>query len=250
MNAFCVRLLVLLLLSCSACESPAPEQTSDIGANLLGAQDTTTITVDTSSVAENRSSPVVLPPDYDTSEWTDVARLDSTILMDIRYATSNNFVEMQMYECGRCFLRPEVANAIHQAHQRLQQQGLGLKMYDCYRPRPIQWKLWEKVPDPRYVSDPRKGSMHNRGAAVDLTIVDKDGNELDMGTDFDFFGRRAYTTNTALPPEILNNRKLLQNTLVDVGFRYIRTEWWHFAYTRKRYALSDMLWNCPETTAL
>jgi len=182
--------------------------------------------------------------DYDTTQWTDIKFLEPSIVTDMRYATTNNFVEEQMYDCGRCFLRPEVAKAIQSAHKKLQTQGLGLKMYDCFRPRPIQWKLWKKVPDPRYVSDPRKGSMHNRGAAVDLTVVDSNGKELDMGTDFDFFGRRAYTTNMDLPQEILNNRKILQDALIEVGFRTIRTEWWHFAYTGKRYELSDMLWKC------
>lgn len=185
-------------------------------------------------------------PDYDTTQWVDMAFLEPSIVIDMRYATTNNFVEEQMYACGRCFLRPEVADAIVSAHKKLQKQSLGLKMYDCFRPRPIQWKLWNKTPDPRYVSDPRKGSMHNRGAAVDLTIVDKNGQELDMGTDFDFFGRRAYQTFTDLPEEILNNRKLLRETLAEVGFRHIRTEWWHYAFTKKSYALSDMLWVCEE----
>ena len=82
--------------------------------------------------------------DYDTTEWTDVGLLNNSIVMDLRYATNNNFVDTQMYECGRCFLRPAVAEAIINIHQQLQAEGYGLKMYDCYRPRPIQWALWEK----------------------------------------------------------------------------------------------------------
>lgn len=188
----------------------------------------------------------VIVPDYDTTKWADLALLDPSIIIDMRYATKNNFVEEKMYECGRCFLRPTVAKAVIEAHKELQKKGLGFKMYDCYRPRPIQWKLWNKVPDARYVSDPRKGSMHNRGAAVDLTIVDKEGKELEMGTDYDFFGRRAYQTYTDLPDTILANRTLLRETLAKFGFRHIRTEWWHYAYRGKGYPLSDMLWNCEE----
>ena len=130
-------------------------------------------------------------------------------------------------------------------HQnQLKKEGLGLKMFDCYRPRPIQWKLWKKVPDPRYVADPRKGSMHNRGAAIDLTIVDSNGEELDMGTDFDFFGQEAYHTYTKHPQKIMGNRNKLKSIMEANGFRSIRTEWWHYSYKLKSYAISDWVWNC------
>lgn len=185
-------------------------------------------------------------PDFDTLEWADIHFLDESILLDMRYATTNNFVEEKMYDCGRCFLRPEVAQKVVKVHQQLQARGLGLKMFDCYRPRPIQWKLWEKVPDKRYVSDPRKGSMHNRGAAVDLTIVDSRGQPLDMGTTYDFFGPEAWSTYQNLSDTVLANRKLLKSVLEAEGFRGIRTEWWHFSYPGKGYALSDMLWNCED----
>lgn len=204
-----------------------------------------TIVVDTMPVAK---APVPMPPvpDYDTLEWADIHFLDESIILDMRYATENNFVEEKMYDCGRCFLRPEVARKIVKVHQKLQQRGLGLKMYDCYRPRPIQWKLWEKVPDRRYVSDPRKGSMHNRGAAVDLTIVDGGGEQLDMGTTYDFFGPEAWSTYQDLPDTVLANRQLLKGLLEAEGFAGIRTEWWHFSYPGKGYVLSDMLWNCED----
>ena len=117
-------------------------------------------------------------------------------------------------------------------------------MLDCFRPRPVQWKLWNKVPDPRYVSDPRKGSMHNRGVAVDLTLTDAEGNELDMGTPYDFFGQRAYSTFTDLPDSIMQRRKLLNLVMKNQDFHSIRTEWWHFSWKGKNYPLSDMLWGC------
>ncbi len=182
--------------------------------------------------------------DYDSNVWTDIHIMDSSILMDIRYATPFNFVEEKMYDCGRCFLRKEVAEKISLIHKELQKEGLGLKMFDCYRPRPIQWKLWEKVPDPRYVADPRKGSMHNRGSAIDLTIVDTQGNELDMGTAFDYFGREAYHSYTGHSPAILDNRKKLKGIMEKNGFRPTSTEWWHYSYRLKRYELSDWLWEC------
>ena len=182
--------------------------------------------------------------DFDTTQWTEVTDLDASILLDLRYATTNNFMEEQVYECGRCFLRPAVAEAIVNAHRELQQKGLGLKMYDCYRPRPIQWKLWNKVPNPKYVADPRKGSMHNRGSAVDLTIVDDKGRELDMGTDYDYFGKEGWTFYEGSSQKVLDNRKLLRETLAKFGLKHIKTEWWHFAYRGRSYAISDFVWEC------
>lgn len=184
------------------------------------------------------------PIDYDTTLWTEINKLDSTILLDLRYATKDNFVKEKMYECPRCFFRTAVAEALVKAHKSLKKKGLGLKMYDCYRPRPIQWKLWNKVPDPRYVADPRKGSMHNRGMAADLTIVDKDGKELDMGTDFDFFGEKAYHAYTKLPKEVLDNRKLLKSTMDAVGMKFTTTEWWHYSFRAKTFPVADWVWEC------
>ena len=176
--------------------------------------------------------------------FVELKNLDSSIQIDIKYATTDNFVKEKMYNCGKCFLRPEVANAIVAAQKIVQKKGYGLKMFDCYRPRPFQQKLWDKVPDDRYVTPPAKGSMHNRGAAVDITLVDKNGKEIDMGTPFDFFGEKAYQTYTNLPKDVLNHRKLLTETLESVGFKRIRTEWWHFSFQKKKYTLSDWLWDC------
>ena len=184
--------------------------------------------------------------DYDTTLWMELRHLDSTIIIDMRYATVDNFVKEKMYECGRCFLRPKVARQVVKAHRILQKKGLGLKMLDCYRPLPVQQKLWDKFEDPRYVTPPSKGSMHNRGAAVDLTIVGKKGKQLDMGTTYDFFGKEAHHAYTNLTKEVLANRKLLKETMRIVELKPITTEWWHYSYQSKKYELSEMLWNCGE----
>ena len=184
-------------------------------------------------------------PDYDTKKWTEITSLDNTIKLDIRYATTNNFVKAKMYDCGRCFLRPEAALAIAKAHKILQEKGYGgLKMFDCYRPRPYQQRLWNKVPNSNYVTPPWKGSQHTRGLAVDLTVVDKEGNELDMGTPFDTFSEKAHSDFKDLPKNVLENRKLLRGVLDSVGFNGIRTEWWHFAFREKGYDLSEWVWKC------
>ena len=198
-------------------------------------------------VKEQVQVPVVIEPiqpDYDTTQWTDIHLLDSTIIIDLKYATTDNFVKEKLYDCQRCFLRPPAAKALVKAHQEFQQEGLRIKVLDCFRPRPIQQKLWDKVPNPNYVTPPKKGSMHNRGLAVDLTLVDQNNEELEMGTAFDYFGKEAHHTYTNLPEKVLNNRKLLKERLAKYHFRHIRTEWWHYSYTYGKFGLSDMLWNC------
>lgn len=177
--------------------------------------------------------------------WTNVKSLEPGIALDIRYATTNNFMAEKIYDCAECYLRTEVAQAIARVHRALKTKGYGgLKMYDCYRPHSAQWKLWKKVPNPQYVADPRKGSMHNRGSAVDLTVIDKNGKELDMGTGYDVFDKKAYIDYTGHPANVNNNRKLLQETMIAEGFRTTRTEWWHFSYTKKSYEISDFQWKC------
>ncbi len=185
--------------------------------------------------------------DYDTLEWLEVGYLDPSIPNDLRYATANNFVGDTMYDCGRCFMRPEAAKAVVEVHRQLKEMGYGgLKMFDCYRPRPYQQRLWDKVPDPRYVTPPSKGSMHGRGLAVDLTILDQEGNELDMGTDFDFFGREAYHIYKHENDTVQANRDLLKGIMTDNGFKHITTEWWHYAYIKplKRHPVSEWVWPC------
>ena len=190
----------------------------------------------------------VAPPRSPDSSagFLEIRLLDTSIVLDIRYATANNFTESQIYDCPRCFLRPETARALVRAQAILKKQNLGLKLYDCYRPRPYQQRLWDKVPDPNYVMPPAKGSMHSRGAAVDLTLVDAKGNELDMGTSYDFFGPQAHYDYERLPAQVLANRRLLRRTMEAVGLKGIRTEWWHFSYQGKKFPLSDWVWPCSE----
>jgi len=188
------------------------------------------------------------PPDpwegIDSSRWLDLALIDTCMRFDIRYATSNNFADTVMYPCGRCFLRPEAARALRQVQQRLWEQELRLLVFDCYRPLPIQWVLWEATPDKRYVSHPNKGSMHNRGLAVDLGLADLNGRELDMGTAYDFFGREAWPEYRNFPDSILERRDLLRREMEAAGFKGIRTEWWHFSYLKARYPLDEWVWPC------
>ncbi len=229
----------LLILFLNSCEEAPSEQKNNASANTL-----TATKIEPPTVEKIEKEIVKINYDYDTTLWFDIHHLDTSIIVDMRYATVDNFVKEKMYECGRCLLRPRVARKIVEAHKMLQEGGLGLKMLDCYRPRPVQQKLWDKFQNPRYVTPPSKGSMHNKGAAVDLTIVDPEGNQLDMGTIYDYFGKEAHHAYTDFPKKILANRKLLKETMAAVELKPITTEWWHYSYQGKSYPLSDMLWNC------
>lgn len=149
--------------------------------------------------------------------------------LDIKYATTDNFVDEVMYNCGKCFLLDEVGTQLQNVRNELKRHGYGIKLFDCYRPAPVQERLWQKVPNASYVTPPKKGSMHNRGAAVDLTLVDKDGVEQDMGTPFDFFGEEAHHTYKKHDKEIQRRRDILKGAMEYHGFKSIRTEWWHYS---------------------
>jgi len=180
----------------------------------------------------------------DTSAWRDLKLIDPDFILDIRYATANNFVGEQIYECGKCLLRKEAAKALLKVHKKFKQLGYRIKLFDCYRPHPAQQKLWDKVPNASYVTPPWKGSNHNKGLAVDLTLVDEDGDELAMGSGYDFFGKEAHHDHLDHPETVLANRLLLKNTLKEVGFSSIRTEWWHYNFYGVKYPVSDMEWEC------
>jgi zinc D-Ala-D-Ala dipeptidase len=182
--------------------------------------------------------------DFGKQDWVNIAEYEPSILIDIKYATPDNFTKKQIYDCPQCLLRPAVAKALVAAHKELKKQGYGLKMFDCYRPGPYQQRLWDAVPDENYVAHPSKGSMHSRGVAVDLTLVDANGKEVEMGTPYDFFGPEAHTAYTNLPATTLANRRLLKQSLENQGFNAIKYEWWHYNFRKKEYPLSNYVWPC------
>ena len=229
--------LIIFILALNACQQSQTKDTKPYPVP----EDTVAIVNDTSQVLSTPPLPKEAYPDPD---WMELTEANSGIRTDIRYASMNNFMDTIIYDCGRCFLRTTSAEKLKEVQKNLVEMGLGLKVYDCYRPRPMQWRLWERVPNPRYVADPRKGSMHNRGLAVDLTLVDSLGNELPMGTDFDFFGPEASPNYTNLPESVLANRALLATKMKELGFKSIKSEWWHFNLPLKA-ALESWTWNCP-----
>jgi len=174
-----------------------------------------------------------------------LADYSSDFEYDLRYATENNFLKAKVYNCAECYTRVKTAKALINANDDFIKQGYKIKFYDCYRPNSVQYKMWEIVPNPQYVANPVKGSIHNKGGAVDITLVTLSGDELDMGTDFDFFGKKAYHDNTDLPEEILKNRKVLKETMEKYGFWSVRTEWWHYNLSSaSNDRIADFKWEC------
>lgn len=166
---------------------------------------------------------------------------------DMRYATENNFLKAMVYDCPECYTRVKTAKALIAANKEFLKNGVKIKFFDCYRPNSVQYKMWEIVPNPQYVANPVKGSIHNKGGAVDITLVTLDGTALDMGTDFDFFGKKAYHDNTDLPQTVLDNRKLLKETMENYGFWSIRTEWWHYNLSAaSNDKVANFKWDCGD----
>jgi zinc D-Ala-D-Ala dipeptidase len=166
------------------------------------------------------------------------------IVYDLRYATPDNFVKQPLYPVGtrHTFLRLPAAKALQTVEQELKEKGYGLKIYDAYRPYSVTIKFWELIKDERYVANPAKGSGHNRGLAVDLTLINlATGKELDMGTGFDNFTDTAHHTFTALPNNVLQNRNLLKEIMLKNGFQLFETEWWHYYWPNNRnYEVLDV----------
>ncbi|MCW5519471.1 M15 family metallopeptidase [Aureitalea sp. L0-47] len=172
---------------------------------------------------------------FGQEELVDMADLSTEFEYEVRYATEDNFIGEVLYECSKCLLRKEVAEALLKANQYFCEKGYRIKLYDCYRPLDIQKKMWAKVPRPTYVANPyTKGSIHNKGAAVDITLVTLDGCYVEMGTDYDYFGIEAHIDNYNFPEEVLTNRKLLMDGMKKFGFNTIRSEWWHYSFRRNR----------------
>ncbi len=166
-----------------------------------------------------------------TKKMVELKTLMPGLKYDLRYATINNFMHRLMYpqNTNITFLRLPAAMALQKVQQELNEKGLGLKIFDAYRPYSVTVKFWELIKDERYIANPAKGSGHNRGIAVDLTIINlKTNEELNMGTGFDNFTDTAHQTFTHLPEEELQNRHLLKSTMEKYGFVALETEWWHY----------------------
>ena len=179
------------------------------------------------------------------STFVNLKEVDSTFIYDLKYATLDNFLKEKVYDCDACVLRYATVKQLLKANKVFKDLGYKIKFFDCYRPLSIQKKMWKIYPDKRYVADPKKGSNHNRGTAVDITLVDSLGVELEMGTAFDHFGNKAHHAYPYLPKQTLENRKLLKSVMESHGFWSITSEWWHYNLQgAHKDPIANFKWDC------
>lgn len=159
---------------------------------------------------------------------------DHGIEIALAYATSENFTGRPVYARALAYLHTDAAAALYKAAELAAPHGLRLKIFDAFRPTEAQWRLWEHTPDATFIADPRKGSPHSRGVAVDLTLIDQSGAELDMGTIFDDFSERAFHADTQISVEAQRNRLLLLGLMSAAGWDFFKNEWWHYQLFNSR----------------
>jgi len=176
------------------------------------------------------------------NELVDLSTEIPGIILDIRYATTYNFTHDVVYELPKAFARLPVAHALRAVQKDLRKHGMGLKIFDAYRPYQATLKFWGLVGDTQFVAAPWKGSRHNRGAAIDLTLVIlKTGKEIEMATGYDDFSEKASPEYMQLPEQLIANRAYLIKIMQKYGFSVFPTEWWHFDYKNwDKYSLVDL----------
>jgi zinc D-Ala-D-Ala dipeptidase len=196
------------------------------------------------AIAISSNSQVASQEINDTS-FVNIKDYSKDFILDMKYATTDNFLKTKVYDCESCFLRLKTVKALIAANKTFIKKGYRIKLFDCYRPLDVQKKMWAIVSNPDYVANPAKGSIHNRGGAIDMTLVNKKGKELDMGTDFDFFGSESSHNYLKFSKEILNNRKFLKKIMLKNHFESFDSEWWHYNLEgSKKDKLSNFTWNC------
>lgn len=173
-------------------------------------------------------------------EFIKVSDLIPDIVIELRYGTERNITGKNLYTDNTAYLRLGTAQKLKKANEELKKLGLRIKIWDAYRPRAVQYELWKKEPDVRYIVDPKRGSVHSRGAAIDITLVDKNGKEVKMPTDFDTFSKKGDRNYRDVDAEAAENSMLLENIMYKNGFKGAKTEWWHFSDLEwSKYPLVD-----------
>ncbi|MBY0431683.1 MAG: D-alanyl-D-alanine dipeptidase [Rhodospirillales bacterium] len=157
----------------------------------------------------------IAPPEYD-------------VTLDLAYATPENFTGRPVYARAECWLHGDAAVLLHRAIALAAPLGLRFRVFDAFRPQEAQWALWNHTPDPDFLADPRRGSAHSRGVAIDLTLMDEHGRDLDMGTPFDAFTPLSHHGSTEIPVQAQRNRHLLLGLMSAAGWDFYSKEWWHY----------------------
>lgn len=154
--------------------------------------------------------------------------------IDIVYASDRNFTGKPVYRRAACYLHRDAAEALARAVRLAGAIGFGLRIFDAFRPTEAQWVLWNHTPDPEFLADPRRGSPHSRGVAVDLTLVGGDGKPLEMGTEFDAFTPHSHHGSIEIAAKAQANRHLLLGLMTAAGWDFYRNEWWHYQLFESR----------------
>ncbi len=239
-----VQIFVFLLILGTSCSSSTTQKYTQN--SILDFQ---SVEKDTSSIELPCKWDVILPK----KGLVDIHKIDTSIQIELKYSDTNNFMHQDLYGClNKCYLQPDVAKKLAKAQSKLQSidSSLSLLIYDGLRPRSVQQKMWDDLDMPlyeksRFVSNPTRGSLHNFGAAVDITLWDKNTQKpLDMGTPYDYIGLEAwpikeqyFLNKGVLTQQQINNRKLLRKVMTKSGFFNIQSEWWHFnsCYRKEAY---------------
>ncbi len=194
--------------------------------------------------ASRAQSPLPEAGDFRPADLVDVAALEPAIRLDIRYASDRNFLGVPVYEQLRALLQRPAAEALARVHRALASRGLGLLVYDAYRPWFVTWIFWEATPPElrRYVADPAQGSRHNRGCAVDVTLVRlATGDVVTMPSGYDEMTERAHAGYRGGPAQPRQMREVLRQAMAAEGFEVYPYEWWHFDYRDWRhYAIANI----------
>ena len=205
--------------------------------NALWVTDAASVKQAISPTSKTSANP--LPPKSDLVLVEDYYK---DFFIDMKYATCDNFVKKTLYPSPTCVLTKGTLDKLIKANKLVKQQGYSIKIWDAYRPLSVQKIMWEATPNKNYVANPyRSGSKHNKGAAVDVTLVDKSGKEVNMPTEFDHFSEKASPNYKGMTPEQRKNLNILTNAMKASGFRNISTEWWHFEDTENsNYKIQDI----------
>ena len=175
---------------------------------------------------------------YQSKSLVEIVAETEGIVLDLAYATPNNVTGAPIYTRGACFLHPTAAMHLDRAIELATSLGYQLKIFDAYRPTEAQWRLWDYAPDTNYVADPRRGSPHSRGIAVDLTLVDSNGHNLEMGTEFDDFSSSAHHGNRSISAVAQRNRMIFLGLMSSAGWDFYDKEWWHYQlFNPRRFPL-------------
>lgn len=233
--------ILISLIVFSACNNKQTEYNNKLQAKKL-------INKNTTSVNIKVPTPKLL--DTLTSYFIDDELIDVSLFSDdfeyyIRYATKDNFVDTILYPCAKCLLRYEVLKDLLKAQTDFKLAGYKIKIFDCYRPLSVQKLMWEKVPVVGLVANPATGSRHNRGSAIDISLTDLQGNEIDMGTEHDDLSKKSRTFYQGFPDSIFQNRMLLRTVMEKHHFKGINSEWWHFSHDcGTKYKISNVQFDC------